>query len=111
MHGNIFIKNFPYSSKMGEAIMKGSKGFRANSRYKLKEGRFKIADSLQDFKPGNSVRIKLNPNIHRGMPHPKYQGAFGKILGKKGNSFILEIKNGNKLKQIISRPEHLARAG
>lgn len=91
--------------------MKGSKGFRANSRYKLREGRFRIANSLQDFKPGSKVRVKLNPNVHKGMPHPKFQGTLGRILGKKGRSFILEVKNGNKFKRIISKPEHLVKAG
>jgi large subunit ribosomal protein L21e len=41
------------------------------------------------------------------MPFPRYKGKFGKIIGKRGKSYIVEIIDGNKTKKIISRPEHL----
>jgi large subunit ribosomal protein L21e len=41
------------------------------------------------------------------MPHPRYKGRIGKIIGKRGKSYIVEITDGNKVKKLISRPEHL----
>lgn len=87
--------------------MRRSRGFRSKTRQKLKGGRFSIAESLQVFNPGDKVRFNINPAVHSGMPHPRYKGEFGKVLEKRGRSFIVEMKAGDKVKRIIAKPEHL----
>ena len=42
------------------------------------------------------------------MPFPKFKGKVGLIKEKRGDAYIVEIKVGNMIKKIISRPEHLA---
>ncbi|MFH1450450.1 MAG: hypothetical protein ABIF92_00525, partial [archaeon] len=77
------------------------------TRHKLKGGRFSIAEALQTFKKGARVRLHINPAVHSGMPHPRFQGRLGTVLGSRGRAFIVGIKDGNLLKQFTCRPEHL----
>jgi large subunit ribosomal protein L21e len=41
------------------------------------------------------------------MPFPRFKGRMGKIVEKRGKSYVVEILDGNKMKKIVSRPEHL----
>lgn len=90
-------------------MTKKSKGFRAGTREKLgqKLARPTITKFLQDFPVGQNVVIILEPSSHKGMPFPRFKGKMGKIVGKRGKGYIIKVKDGNELKQIISRPEHL----
>jgi large subunit ribosomal protein L21e len=92
--------------------MERSKGFRSNTREKLKKetrrrGIIPPTRILQTYKAGEKVHIVLEPSIHDGMPHPRFHGLTGTVLGMRGASYVLEIKDGDKTKTIISRPEHL----
>lgn len=85
-------------------------GFRAKTREKLRQKpayRPSVTKFLQEFKEGQNVMISLETSSHKGMPFPRFKGKVGKVIGKRGKSYIVEIKEGNKIKQIISRPEHL----
>ena len=66
-----------------------------------------ITKFIQDFPEGQSVVIDQEPSSHRGMPYKRFKGKVGKVIGKRGKAFIIEIREGNKIKKIISRPEHL----
>jgi large subunit ribosomal protein L21e len=41
------------------------------------------------------------------MPHPRFKGKTGRIIEKRGKSYIVQILDGNKAKKLIARPEHL----
>jgi large subunit ribosomal protein L21e len=43
------------------------------------------------------------------MPHRRYHGKTGYIDGKRGNAFLVRVRNGRMMKHIIVRPEHLKR--
>ena len=91
-------------------MTKKSRGFRAKSRFKLiqKPGyRPPITKFLQEFKKNQRVVILQEPSSQKGMPHPRFKGVAGRIIGKRGKSYIVEIVDGNKVKKLISRPEHL----
>ena len=60
-----------------------------------------------EYKPGNKVYIKPNPAIHEGMPHRRYVGKVGTVIGKRGRAYIVEVYLGNKRKELIVLPEHL----
>jgi large subunit ribosomal protein L21e len=62
---------------------------------------------LRDYKSGEKVNIIINSTIHKGQPHKRFHGKTGEIIGKRGQSYLISIKDGNKSKIIISRPEHL----
>ncbi|MCK4247123.1 MAG: 50S ribosomal protein L21e [Methanomicrobia archaeon] len=92
--------------------MERSRGFRTRSRGKLtKRYRDKnlniISRLLVDYSNGDKVHLVLEPSIHRGMPHPKFHGVTGTIIGKRGKSYLVEIREKKKYKTIIARPEHL----
>ncbi len=89
-----------------------SKGKRSKTRKKLRKnirekGKLSINRIIQDFPPGSKACIRIDPSVHSGQPHPKYHGETGTILGKQGKAYVVEIKNQNKTKSVIVRPEHL----
>ena len=64
-----------------------------------------------DYKVGDKVHIVVNPAIHKGMPHRRYHGKTGTVVGKRGKSYLVEVEVGGKKKLLIVRPEHLRPAG
>jgi len=95
-------------------MVKRSKGIRSKSRQILRKkprerGIHSITRALQEFEKGDSVNIVINPSVHKGMPHIRFQGQTGKIEGKQGNSFLVGINDGKKHKTLIIRPDHLRR--
>jgi large subunit ribosomal protein L21e len=87
-----------------------SRGFRSGTREKLtqKPGyRPAITKFLQEFRKNQTVVILQEPSSQSGMPHPRFKGKMGKIIGKQGKAYIIEISDGNKVKKLIAKPEHL----
>jgi len=69
-----------------------------------------IRRSLQSFKIDDSVVISPNPSIQKNIPHHRFFGVSGRVIGKKGRAYTVEIRQGSKLKHIDMLPEHLKRA-
>lgn len=96
--------------------MERSRGFRTRTRGKLTK-RYRdrnpniISRLLEEYTEGDKVHIVLEPSIHRGMPHPKFHGMTGTIVGKRGTSYLVEIRDKKKYKTIITRPEHMRKQG
>ncbi len=93
--------------------MKRSRGFfsKATKRLKAKE-RLTATRLIKDFKQGEKVIIDINTShqMHtQTIPSPRYRGRVGKIIEKRGSNYVVEIKDGGKLKKIISHPAHLKR--
>jgi len=89
-----------------------SKGLRSKSRNKLtksprERGRPPVTHTMREYPVGSRVAIKINPAILKGMPHIRFQGHSGVVAGKQGNSFVISVYSGNKLKELVVRPEHL----
>lgn len=92
-------------------MVRATKGFRRSTRRKLKKSlrhKFKVTPYLREFKANDKVVIKIDPSSHKGMPFPKFKGRVGVVKEKRGDAYIVEIRIGDKLKKVISRPEHLA---
>ncbi len=92
--------------------MRGSKGYRSGTRRLLKKGpreRGKIGLSklLYEYQPNSRVVIKIDPSVQKGMPHRRYHGKVGTIIDKRGQSYIVSVTQGDAVKEIIVRPEHL----
>lgn len=91
-------------------MTKKSRGFRTGTRKKLRQKRSvrpTITKFLKDFRIGQQVMVFHEPSSSRGMPFPRFRGKVGKVSGKRGNSYIVEVVEGKKVKKIISSPEHL----
>ncbi|CAG0974008.1 hypothetical protein METP3_01669 [Methanosarcinales archaeon] len=87
-------------------------GTRRKSRYKLKKtvrekGLSPISRAIQEFHEGDIVNIDLDPSIQNGMPHPKFQGRTGKVMNQRGRAYIVEVRDGGLMKEVIILPEHL----
>jgi len=92
--------------------MRASKGFRRRTRDRLKKTlrhKFKPENYMKEFKIDEKVIIKQDPSSQKGMPHPRFLGKPGRIIGKRGQSYIVNISVGNSQKEVIARPEHLKR--
>jgi len=92
--------------------MKKSKGYRAQTRSLLKRkprerGKSGLSKILYDYKQGDRVVIKTDPSVHKGMPHRRYHGKIGVINDRRGKSYVIKVKQGDAVKEIIVRPEHI----
>ncbi len=77
---------------------------------KMREGETNIIRrALQEFEEGEKVAIVIDPSFQNGMPHPRFHGRIGDIAGMQGDAYIVDIKDGKKVKHIISSPVHLKR--
>ncbi len=62
---------------------------------------------LREYKVGEKVTIKIDPSFHYGMPHRRFHGLTGTVIGKRGRSYIVEVYLGDKRKILIVPPVHL----
>ncbi|MCD6503364.1 MAG: 50S ribosomal protein L21e [Euryarchaeota archaeon] len=93
-------------------MVKKHHGFRRKTRKKLSKsprerGMPPITRFLQEFNTGDYVTIDIEPSVHKGMPHPRFQGRTGVVIGKQGKAYVVRIRDGGKYKKIIALPVHL----
>jgi large subunit ribosomal protein L21e len=89
-----------------------SKGYRAGTRRLLKKeprerGKLRLSKLLYEYQPGNRVVVKIDPSVQKGMPHKRYHGKVGVVVNKRGQSYVVSVAQGDAVKEIIVRPEHL----
>jgi large subunit ribosomal protein L21e len=82
------------------------------TRYKLSKtirarGISPVVRAIQEFQPGDKVHVLIDPSIHKGMPHPRFHGRTGEVIGTRGRAFVLKVTDGDATKTIIALPEHL----
>ena len=87
-------------------------GMRKKSRDKLSRtvrarGKSSVVRAIQEFETGAMVHVLIDPSIHKGMPHPRFHGKTGEVVGKRGRAFVLRVTDGNATKTLITLPEHL----
>ena len=87
-------------------MVRKSYGKMRGTRKKLCRMKRSIARCLDEYKTGETVTITFGS--HR-IPHPKFHGLTGRIIGKKGESYVVQVRNKKSLKTIFLRPEHLRR--
>src|SRR3989338_1698572 len=89
-------------------------GFRKRTRHKLKKhlrekGKLSLSRYFQEFSVGDIVCLKAEPNVIKGMYFPRYHGKKGKVIGQRGNSYIVSLKDGQIEKKLIVHPVHLSK--
>jgi len=93
--------------------MTSHKGYRSKTRQKhrknvRKRGLGSIEKYLIDYEVNDKVDIITDPSQHKqGMPHFRYHGRTGTIVGQRGRCYIVEVKLGNSTKTLIIGTEHL----
>ena len=94
-------------------MVKASRGPRNRTRKVLKKrvrerGAIPpLSAVMHKYEMGDKVYIKPNPAIHDTLPHRRFIGKVGKVIGKRGRAYIVEVFLGNKRKELIIYPEHL----
>ncbi|MFH0890238.1 MAG: 50S ribosomal protein L21e [Candidatus Aenigmatarchaeota archaeon] len=85
-----------------------SHGVMWGTRKKLKKSsKTPITRYLQVFERGDTVVVLPDSASNGGMPFPRFKGMAGKISGKRGDGYIVDVMDGNKRKILAVKPEHL----
>ena len=93
--------------------MKAPRGYRHRTRRLLRKhvrerGAVpKLSVILREYSIGEKVAIKIDPSFHYAMPHRRFHGLTGTVIGKRGKAYLVEVRVGNKRKIVITTPEHL----
>jgi large subunit ribosomal protein L21e len=92
--------------------MRGSQGYYAGTRSLLRKptrekGKPNIGKILHVYTPGDQVIIKMDSSVQKSMPHKRFHGKIGLIEVKQGRAYVVSVPQGNAIKTIIVRPEHL----
>lgn len=69
-------------------------------------GKLPLSKYFQELKKGDKVSLVKNASVDSNFPD-RIQGTTGVVEGKRGNSYIVNIKDNNKLKKHIVKPIHL----
>ncbi len=79
-------------------------------RKRIGARRLGITKLVKSFAIGDRVHIDHKSAYFGGMPHPRYRGRIGTVVGKRGEAFIVEIQDYRMTKKLIIPVVHLERA-
>ncbi len=93
--------------------MKGSNGIRRRTRQlrvkPREKGKVRIRSVLSKFDENDKVSIRIDPR-HQNIPHPRFNGRIGTVVGAQGRAYYIKFNDGDKAKKVLVTPEHLRRA-
>jgi large subunit ribosomal protein L21e len=92
-----------------------SRGSRSKTRSKMRKhvrerSTVPITRAMQTFKEGEMVHVVIDSAYQKGIPHPKWHGKTGKVVGSRGRAYLVNIKDQKSEKTIIAYPVHLKKA-
>jgi large subunit ribosomal protein L21e len=93
-------------------MVKKSHGFRARTRSLMSKrvrtrGLSPVSSVLIDYEVGQRVDVVIDPGVHKGMPHRRYNGRTGVVAGLRGRAIVVSLKVDKATKTLIIRREHL----
>ena len=93
-----------------------SRGPRRKSRSVLtkrvrEKGKLGLSRLLAEYEVGDKVIINIDPGVHKGMPHKRFQGKVGTVVEKRGRAYVLDLPQRKTSKYVIAGPEHIKRQG
>jgi len=75
----------------------------SNPKGKQKPG---LSKYFKIFEEGDIVAVVREPSEKANFL-PRYQGRTGKVVGKRGSVYIVELKDQDKKKKFLIEPVHL----
>jgi large subunit ribosomal protein L21e len=92
--------------------MKKSKGYRRGTRSIAKKptrekGKPNIGKLLFVHEIGSQVIIKMDSSVQKSIPHRRFHGKIGTVLDKRGRGYVVSVPQGESVKEITVRPQHL----
>jgi len=67
-----------------------------------------ISTFLRKFEVGAKVHVA--PRHLRSMPHPRYRGKTGVVVGRQGGAYVVELNVYNARKRLVIEGAHLQKA-
>ena len=83
-------------------LSKRSRLLRRRSRTSLS-----VSRRLKQLAVGDKVH--LTHMTSRSMPHPRYRGRTGTIVGKQGSAYLVEVGDYNMTKTLVIEGVHLTK--
>ncbi len=71
-------------------------------------GKFKISEYFKTLKEGDRVAVKREKRESANFPK-RIQGRTGQVIGVRGGSYLVKLKEFAKEKTFIIQPVHLKR--
>jgi len=79
------------------------------SKHFRERGKISLTKYFAEYKEGEKITLKAEPAVQNGIYHLRFHSKTGVVKGKQGKCYKVEIKDGNKPKELIVHPIHLAR--
>jgi large subunit ribosomal protein L21e len=94
--------------------VRGSKGYYTGARRLLtkpsrEKGKPKLSQLLTEHTVGSQVIIKMDPSQQKSLPHKRFHGKIGTVMERRGRGYVVNVTQGDTVKQIIVRSEHLVK--
>ncbi len=90
--------------------VRGNRGGHSRQQLSKHRERTTVNQLLKLFEIGDNVVIDLNSEVQDAMPHPRFQGKPGKIVGKRGEAYEVSLMDGGKEKTIVTTSAHLKKS-
>lgn len=87
-----------------------SQGSQQGSRKTLKRDRRQtttVNDKLKEFEEGEQALVKVDSTVQDSRPHMRFHGRTAEIMGKRGQSYEVQVEDGGQTKTLFLRPAHL----
>ncbi|MEK6852272.1 MAG: 50S ribosomal protein L21e [Nanoarchaeota archaeon] len=70
---------------------------------RVKDKGIRLSKLFQHFELGEKVALKTEKAAKRNFP-TRYSGKIGVVIGKKGSSYIVKVKDGRAFKEFAVKP-------
>ncbi|MBI2145176.1 50S ribosomal protein L21e [Candidatus Woesearchaeota archaeon] len=77
---------------------------------KKMKGKLTVSSFVKKFNDGENVVLKAHPAILEGIYFRRFHGKMGKIVGKQGRCYKVQLTDGGKQKTLIVAAVHLKSA-
>jgi large subunit ribosomal protein L21e len=71
------------------------------------KGKLNIGKLLVEHELGSKVIIKIDSSVQKSIPHRRFHGKIGTVLDKRGRGYVVSVPQGESVKEIVVRSEHL----
>lgn len=71
------------------------------------KGKISLKKFFQEFKEGDRVTLLIEPAYQKGLYNKRFYGKMGKVLGKQGKCYTVEVLDGKTKKTAIVHPIHI----
>jgi large subunit ribosomal protein L21e len=78
----------------------------AGKKSSNEKGKFKMAKMFHNYRNNDNVTIMQDTAFPANLPR-RINGKVGKIVGKRGSHYIVELKDFNEKKHFIVEAVHL----